>query len=460
MNNIPNIKIGLLKSGRLINEVVVDELQDVYIGTDLENTIVVNIDGFYQSFPILKCLEGKYYLNIFSGVSGKIFYGEKVVSLDELQNQPDVVFHNGVTTVPLPEDVRGILFFNNHTLLFKVYPFEPTPKSLPKEFRGGIFTSDFDFTFFTIFLVFFAVYIGLAYSFNNFKPKIGEFDFQKIPERFARLVMDKPAVKVNKEKEQLLPPKGLEQNDKKLEVDNKKNKAIRNKGVTIAAKAKVGGGVEAKKSSSEIVRSAGIIGIIGSKGSGGTVANLFQESGFSDKLNKALKGVSGLRAGSSIDEAKIKRGSGDAMGVDIGSLKTTTGSGIVAFGDGKTGSVKILGVGEEGIVGGVKGAEFSGSGYMSPAVIVRVLSQHVSAFQYCYNKALKNNPRLNGELKVKFLILLTGDVSKRNIGFSGLASKDANLTSCVQRVFTRIRFPSPKGGEVLVNYPLHFMAQN
>ncbi len=469
MNNIPNIKIGLLKSGRLINEVVVDELNDVYIGIDLDNTIVVNIDGFYQSFPLFKCLEGKYYLNIFSGISGKMFHGEKVVSLDKIQDQPDAVVNNGITTVPLPEDVRGMLFFDNHTLLFKVYPFEPTPKSLPREFRGGLFTSDFDFTFFTIFSVFLAVYIGLAYSFGNFKPKNDEFDFQKIPERFARLVMDKPVLKEIKEEQKLPLPAStvMEKDEKKVAKDDSKNKAIRNKGVTIASKGRIsGGGVKAKKSSSEIVRSAGIIGIIGSKGRGGTVANLFQESGFSDKLNKALKGVSGLRTGLSVDEAKIKRGSGDAKGVDIGSLKTTTGAGLVAFGDSNAGSVNILGTegGEGGgsgsILGGAKGAEFGGAGSMSPAVIVRVLSQHVSAFQYCYNKALKNNPRLSGELKVKFVILLTGDVSKRNIGFSGPASNDANLTSCVQRVFTRIKFPNPKGGEVLVNYPLHFMAQN
>ena len=46
MNRIPNIKIGLLRSGRLINEVVIDDLNEVYVGTSLDNTIVIDSDGF------------------------------------------------------------------------------------------------------------------------------------------------------------------------------------------------------------------------------------------------------------------------------------------------------------------------------------------------------------------------------------------------------------------------------
>lgn len=457
MNNIPNIKIGLLRSGRLINEVVVDELHDVFVGTALDNTIVVNVDGFYTTFPLLQYGQDRYYLNIPDGMTGKVFQGEKVVSVEGMKDHPDAVSRDGITTIPLSDDVRGILFFDKHTLLFKIYPFEPTPKKLSKKYRGGIFTSDFDFTFFTILSILLVAYVVLVYSFNSVVPKNGDADFEKIPERFARLIMDRPDLPKEQVKElkknRSSEIKQIKQVSKADKQDNVKNKMLRNKGVTIASKGKTGGGVEAKKSSSEVVRSSGIIGIIGSKGRGGTVANLFQESGFGDKLNKALKGVAGLRAGSSIDEAKMKRGSGDAKGVDIGSLKTTTGSGLVAFGSGQdSGAVNIL--------GGIGEGDVEGAGSMSPAVIAKTLSQHISAFQYCYNKALKTNPRLSGELKVKFIILTSGDVSKNNMSFNGSAARDANLTSCVQRVFTRIRFPSPKGGEVIVNYPLNFTAQN
>ncbi|HOW16500.1 MAG TPA: hypothetical protein PK443_02180, partial [bacterium] len=415
MSNIPNIKIGLLESGRLINEVLVDELKDVSIGTAFDNTIVVNIEGFYKRFPILQYSEDKYYLNVPKGFGGKLFHGDKALSMEDAKAHPGVSINGDVMTIPLSDNVRVILLFDRHTLLLKIYPSEKTPRKLPREYRGGIFTSDFDFTFFTILIGFLFAYVLIVNSFSNVKYTNGNVSFEKIPERFARLIMDKPdQFKTKKRqdiKERAKPANASVKmadtkktdSDRKKSGNGSKDKALRNKGVTIASKGRAGGGgVETKKSSSEVVRSAGIIGIIGSRGKGGTVANLFQEGGFSDKLDKALKGVSGLRTGSSIDEAKIKRGSGDASGVDIGSLKTTTGSGLVAFGgSNESGAVNILGE--------IGGDDVEGAGTMSPAVIAKVLSQHVSAFQYCYNKALKSNPRLSGELKVKFMILISGE---------------------------------------------------
>ncbi|HOW16513.1 MAG TPA: AgmX/PglI C-terminal domain-containing protein [bacterium] len=461
MNRIPNIKIGLLRSGRLINEVVVDDLNEVYVGTSLDNTIVIDSDGFYDKFPLFQFVDDKYVVNISALMDGKIFQQDNIISLSEIKKNNEIVTKDNIVSIPIAEEARGILFLEDKTILFKVYPSERTMKTLPREFRAGIITSDFDISFFSILSFLLIAYLFTVYSFSNVKyQNNNEINFEKIPERFARLIMDKPEPFKKKEpiiKEQTAKTKMISRNDLKRS-DNKsvrgiKEKNVRNKDVTIASKGKSGGGSEVKRSSSEIVRSAGIIGIIGSKGKGGTVANLFQESGFNDKLDKALKGVSGLRAGSTIQEAKIRRGSGDAKGVDIGSLKTTTGSGLVAFGEGQdTGTVNILGNIQEGDVGG--------SGSMSPAIIAKTLSQHVSAFQYCYNKALKSNPRLSGELKVMFMILLSGNVSADNMSFSGTAAKDKELTSCVQRVFTRIKFPGPKGGEVIVNYPLNFTAQN
>jgi hypothetical protein len=462
MNRIPNIKIGLLRSGRLINEVVIDDLNEVYVGTSLDNTIVIDSDGFYDKFPLFQYVDDKYVVNVSELMDGKIFQQDNVVSLSEIKKSNEVVSKDNIVSIPISEEARGILFLEDKTILFKVYPSERTMKTLPREFRAGIITSDFDISFFSILSFLIIAYVFAVYSFSNVKyQNNNEINFEKIPERFARLIMDKPEPFKKKEpptKEQITKKRAVS-NSELRSRDNKntgrgiKDKNVRNKDVTIASKGRSGGGAEVKRSSSEIVRSAGIIGIIGSKGRGGTVANLFQESGFNDKLDKALKGVSGLRAGSTIQEAKIKRGSGDAKGVDIGSLKTTTGSGLVAFGEGQdAGAVNIL--------GDIQQEDVGGAGSMSPAIIAKTLSQHVSAFQYCYNKALKSNPRLSGELKVMFMILLSGSVSTDNMSFSGTAAKDKELTSCVQRVFTRIKFPSPKGGEVVVNYPLNFTAQN
>ena len=458
---VPNIKIGVLHSGKLVHELLVDELKDVSIGTSLNNTITIEAANFYDQFPFLVYSEGKYYLNVYRGAVGKIFEGKNILSLADIPNHPDVLHRGDLYALPLSNDMRGIFIVGNETILFKIYPSEPIPEKLPKEFSNKYFSSEFDFAFFSILTVFVLMYIMLVVSFSHVKVK-DQMRFEQIPERFARLIMNtrdpfkntnikKPEAKEPVKKEEKVEPKEKIANVEKNKNHNSKERT--NNRAAIKAVIKPGGGNDRPpKDTSEIVRSSGLIGIIGSKGKGGSVANLFHSSDFSDKLNKALKGVSGLKTATSITEAKMKRGSGTAQGIEVGALKSVTGSGLVAFGNSKTKAVNILGNIGEG--------DMEGTGKMNPSVVAKILAQHVGAFQYCYNKALQGNPKLSGELKVRFTIKIDGLVDNKNIGYSGPASRDNDLTSCVSRTFGRIQFPDPKGGEVIVNYPLNFMSQN
>lgn len=450
MNIITNVKIGLLQNGKLINELVINDTNDVFIGRSLDNTITINDESFDDVFKVLYYSGNKYYLSLHKAIDGKIFEGVNSLGVRDLIKHPDVIQKEGLFFYPLSSDSRGMLTIGKNTILFKMYSSEPVPKSLPKEFKGSLFGGYFDVSFFFIFLVLMTGYIFLIYSFSNVKPR-KDVSFERIPERFARLIMDNP-IPVKKE-EKIIEQKieervnsgkktvvGGEQQGEGKVVDTRKN--------TIRS----GGGSDEKRGASEVVRSSGIIGIIGSKGKGGNVANLFQEQGFNSKLDKALKGVSGLYAGTSIKEAKMKRGSGDAAGIEIGSLKATTGSGLVAFGPQSSSASNILGE--------IGSKDIEGTGSINPGAVAKALAQHIGAFQYCYNRALQGNPRLKGELKVRFTILGSGLSDRNGISFAGPASKDSNLTSCIGRVFQRIKFPSPKGGEVIVTYPMNFTAQN
>jgi hypothetical protein len=286
----------------------------------------------------------------------------------------------------------------------------------------------------------------LIYSFSQVKPR-NIIGLEKIPGRFARLIMDSPAYTKQSVENKVVVQESRQADG---ETENKKNISS---GELKKKTARVGGGNAVdSRSVEEIVRSSGIIGIIGSKGRDGNVANLFQEQDFSAKLDKALKGVSGVYTGVSTEEARIKRGQGNAEGIDIGSLKATTGTGAIAFGPQNSETNRMLGE--------IGSGDMEGEGFITPSMIAKALAQHVGAFQYCYNKSLQGNPRLKGELKVRFTILNSGISDNKRIGFTGPAAEDKGLTSCIYRVFLRIRFPRPRGGEVTVNYPMNFTAQN
>ena len=130
MNRIPNIKIGLLRSGRLINEVVVDDLNEVYVGTSLDNTIVIDSDGFYDKFPLFQYVDDKYVVNVSELMDGKIFQQDNVISLSEIKKNNEIVSKDNIVSIPISEEARGILFLEDKTILFKVYPSERTMKTL------------------------------------------------------------------------------------------------------------------------------------------------------------------------------------------------------------------------------------------------------------------------------------------------------------------------------------------
>lgn len=458
-----DVRICVIQDSKIINETIFNEGETVHLGLSLDNEVVLMGDEIPDTVDLFLYNQGVYYLKLFPGINGRVFEDNKILSFEELIKNSNIIRTDSSVYVPLSQNARGSVVFGKNTILFRMNPSIPIPTEVPKEFKTNIFT-DLDFSFLLISSMLFLAYIIMVSSFLRFKPS-QVVKFEDVPDRFARLIMDKPVV-VKEEKLKPLPMvenkilKEAEKPEQEIKVD-KVSENVKKTGADDKLKRNVsgtkregGGGPVNKQEVAELVRTAGIIGIIGAKSNSasGNVINLFAEQGFGKKLDEAMKGVAGLNTGASLDDARMKRGSGSAKAINIGDLKTTTGSGAVAFGSTNVAAVNVLGNAED--------SEQSGEGSINPGVIAKTLSRHVGAFQYCYNKSLRTNAGLSGELKVIFVILESGDVLVDNIGFTGPAAKDTNLTSCIKRVFVRIKFPQPKGGEVTVGYPLNFTAQN
>jgi len=91
-------------------------------------------------------------------------------------------------------------------------------------------------------------------------------------------------------------------------------------------------------------------------------------------------------------------------------------------------------------------------GDLDKAIIHRYVKRNVQKLQYCYEKELLNDRKLQGTVTVEFVIGADGFVSS-SIG-SGL---QPHVASCVAAVIKSIEFPKPHGGgNVNVTYPLTF----
>lgn len=95
-------------------------------------------------------------------------------------------------------------------------------------------------------------------------------------------------------------------------------------------------------------------------------------------------------------------------------------------------------------------------GSLPPDAIKRTVVGSRSTFTACYEAGLLKNPALAGVVKTRFEIGVDGAVTSVEDAGSTLSNPD--VLACVGRVFRSLTFPRPKGGTVVVVFPMTFSA--
>lgn len=117
--------------------------------------------------------------------------------------------------------------------------------------------------------------------------------------------------------------------------------------------------------------------------------------------------------------------------------------------------------------GGIKGRKSGGvsvrsgeanvRGALAKEVIRRYIHQHMNEIRFCYEQKLRSRPDLAGRVAVRFIISPDGTVSSAIPEGSQTNLGDPEVEGCVARAVSRIVFPSPEGGGVvIVTYPFVF----
>lgn len=125
-----------------------------------------------------------------------------------------------------------------------------------------------------------------------------------------------------------------------------------------------------------------------------------------------------------------------------------------------TGTSKMLGT--KGLSGKTKSntaymeAKTKVLGSLDPALIRKIMREHIPAFRYCYQQELLENGGVAGVFDVNFQINATGKGVKTYVKSKGKGFSRKGLT-CIKRVVSRIKFPRPKGGGYVdVRQPMNF----
>lgn len=90
-------------------------------------------------------------------------------------------------------------------------------------------------------------------------------------------------------------------------------------------------------------------------------------------------------------------------------------------------------------------------GELPREVIQKTIRDNFGRFRACYAEELRKDPKLAGRLDVRFVIGRDGAVVNVMVIASTLPKMVAD---CAAKAFYQLQFPPPRGGDVVVSYPL------
>lgn len=113
--------------------------------------------------------------------------------------------------------------------------------------------------------------------------------------------------------------------------------------------------------------------------------------------------------------------------------------------------------GRGGIVPTIKSGVANVRGALAKEVIRRYIHMNMNKIKFCYEQKLRVRPDLTGRVAIRFIIGPDGTVTNSIVEQSETNLGDPEVENCVAQVVSRIIFPAPEGGGiVIVTYPFVF----
>ena len=83
-----------------------------------------------------------------------------------------------------------------------------------------------------------------------------------------------------------------------------------------------------------------------------------------------------------------------------------------------------------------------------------VVRQNYGGLRECYNRQLRSNPNLRGNVTAEWVIQPNGSVGQINT--SGAVARDRTFKTCFEGSLSRMRFPTPRGGCAVFQQSFNF----
>jgi TonB family protein len=334
--------------------------------------------------------------------------------------------------------------------------------ALVREMRGS-FLSAIELRF-LLFIIFSAmIHGGIMFYLAHVKVETrGIVDIEKVPERFARLIIEKPIPKTPQKKVATTAAATEGAAAAKATAATNEAKPAAGTGApkaTAAEKAHAQKAVAARAARVEQkIRSVGVLGMltgVGTTAKGPAVVDVLGAMGTrketAGNLEDALSKMSGLRRTENVEVLQQKLVKSKDVAIEH---KQEIDDLVASVGSAK--SVDLVKKGEFIIQKpeSIEGAASSNTKRDNGAINAVVASHKVS-LRMSYEKYLKRDPALSGKITVRFTIGASGAVSAVTI-----LENSTNNGDLEREILSKIRmwqFESISEGEVTVTYPFVFM---
>ncbi|HEY0714345.1 MAG TPA: hypothetical protein VGF45_16805, partial [Polyangia bacterium] len=330
------LRIGIVQGGRIVEERLIRQRDNITIGQSSKNTFAIPSDGLPRQWLLFSAGARGYVAHFADSMDARIAVGNEVISLGSLKQAGKIRKQGNAWVMLLDERSRGKITFGDVTVLFQfVTPPPPQPRpQLPASVRGSL-AGNLDWFFTSIALTSFVAHLALVVYLRSVdwprKP-----DIEAIPDRFVQMVVRKPPPPPEP------TPEAPKEEDKKAEAEEKKpekkaaaaappKKELTEEEKRAQEEARAAAAEARRQKLAEAVKNTGILKVLGAKADGeGSIADVLGKGDVDRDQEKAFQGVGGLT---------VATGEGSLRGIKTG----TGASGKVASIEGLRGGGDIAG---------------------------------------------------------------------------------------------------------------------
>jgi TonB family protein len=435
------LRIGLVVSGRILEERVVKQRTSVTVGPSERSTFVVQAN-LPNQFKLFELIGGDYYLNFLDGMTGRVALATGITDLNALRGQAKRV--GPAYQVRLTDEARGKIVVGETTFLFQFVappPIQPRPQ-LPLSVKGGM-AAQIDWNLTIIAAFSFLVHFGLVGAmYSDWMDPVVNDDLTAGLLEMVQKTVPPPTPEAPPEPTATATAADTAPAATKAPATPA---PAQNAGQAQAPSAKVVQGLLNEADNARIAILAALNGGAALSGAmkddNGAPVDLNslanRQGGISNASGNGLNMPGG--AGGPIQPGKGAGGLQSLHGGETGGASTSAGQ-----------AVKVVPVGDVQYQGSTASVPVSNA-----EAIIR--SQIHPGAKRCYQKGLESDPTQSGKVVIMIKVAPSGEVDSASVASnSGLTP---GVAACIVSVARRAKFDAPGANGSTISVPFNFVKQ-